>query len=154
MFKTGQKLKLILILLLSIGLITYVVATKYGNCDEIYQNNAVVHANAHDLSTQVADSNQEREQGLSGKGCMPAGKAMRFDFDTPGEYGIWMKNMKFAIDIVWLAEDKTVVHVENNVGPETYPKIFTPLSPAKYVLETKSGQADKLGLKLGDKLSW
>jgi uncharacterized membrane protein (UPF0127 family) len=99
---------------------------------------------------EVADTNQLKEKGLSGHAPLAKNQGMLFVFKTPDAYGFWMKDMLFPLDIIWLGEDYRVVHVEHAVSPDTYPKIFTPTSPALYVLEISAGQADLLGIKIGD----
>jgi hypothetical protein len=39
---------------------------------------------------------------------------------------------------------------KTRVDPASYPKIFAPLSPALYVIETRSGLLDSLGVAAGD----
>jgi uncharacterized membrane protein (UPF0127 family) len=125
-------------------------------CRESYRSDKVLMINGNMLvaNVQVAGTEPERVQGLSGKACIPKDSGMLFVFDNPSAYGIWMKDMKFPIDIVWLGADKRIMHIEKNAEPSSYPKVFTPITPALYVLEVKDGHADKLGLKLGDKLNW
>lgn len=103
------------------------------------------------ITLDIADTEQSRIQGLSGRKSIPKNHAMLFVFDESAQHGIWMKDMNFALDIVWLNEYREVIHVERNVTPETFPKIFGPQKPSKYVLEFKAGFASKNGIKIGDK---
>jgi len=64
---------------------------------------------------------------------------MLFVFENPGIHGIWMKDMKFPIDIIWLDKDMSVISKELNVSPDTYPQVFYPSREAYYVLEVKAG---------------
>lgn len=61
---------------------------------------------------------------------------MLFVFPEAGLHRFWMKDMNFPIDIYWLGKNYEVVDVAKNVPPESYPKTFSPKSPANYVLET------------------
>ena len=65
---------------------------------------------------------------------------------------IWMKDMNFAIDIIWLDDKKTIRHLEERVSPKTYPKTFCPEGKTKYVVELPSGTIDKHQLAVGQKL--
>ena len=85
---------------------------------------------------------------------------MLFSYDKPQEIGIWMKDMKFDLDMVWLDKDFKVVHIENalarsyNAKDPSNSKIFTSGEKmAKYVLEINMGLAKKMGLKVGDILT-
>lgn len=57
-----------------------------------------------------------------------------------------MKDMNFPIDIVWIGEDWKVVSINTLVNPDTYPEVFYPALPVKYVLELNSGEASILGI--------
>jgi len=96
------------------------------------------------FSFEVADTTAEREQGLSGRESVPQ-DGMLFIFPEKGNYGFWMKDMLIPIDMIWIADDGTVVDVDRNVLPETYPKAFHPSEPVRYVLETEAGDADRRG---------
>ena len=95
-----------------------------------------------EIKVEIADTDAERSLGLSGRDSLKTGYGMLFVFDTPGSYGFWMKDMKFSIDIIWIDADGRVIGVEKGVEPETYPKVFYPPTPAKYVLEVPAGFAD------------
>ena len=68
---------------------------------------------------------------------------MLFIFDSPAQYGFWMKDMDFAIDIVWIDEKFHVVDVDKEVLPETFPQVFYPDQAVVYVLELPAGTVDK-----------
>src|ERR1043166_4776967 len=53
---------------------------------------------------EVASTETQREQGLSGRSALPSGRGMLFVFDADAEWGFWMKDMSFAIDMVWLSK--------------------------------------------------
>jgi len=102
------------------------------------------------LNVSIADSQSERQKGLSGRIGLAENEGMLFVFDKEGYYGFWMKEMNFPIDIAWLDKDKKITLIEKNVLPETYPKIFNPKSKNLYVLEIKAGFFEKFGIKIGD----
>jgi len=104
------------------------------------------------IEVELATTQAEQNQGLSGRASLPEGKGMLFVFDSPGSWGIWMKDMKFAIDIIWANEDGTIVTIDKNVSPDTYPNSFTPASPASYVLEVPAGFSDRHGLAVGQQI--
>ncbi|HEY0220671.1 MAG TPA: DUF192 domain-containing protein [Candidatus Paceibacterota bacterium] len=99
---------------------------------------------------EVADSVKLQEKGLSGHTPLLDNEGMLFVFNNPGEYGIWMKDMFFSIDIIWINENYRVVHTEEAVSPKTYPKVFYPGTNSLYVLELASGQINKAKIKNGD----
>ncbi len=119
------------------------------SCEEQYSTDKRIVVGLASLNAEVADNDASRQVGLSGKDCIPANTAMLFIFDEPAKYAFWMKDMRFPIDIVWLDAARKVVHIEQAVDPETYPKTFTSNEPALYVLELRSGRATELGLQRG-----
>lgn len=104
------------------------------------------------LAGYVADTSDKRTKGLSGKQFLPSGTSMLFVFDKPDLYGIWMKDMLFPLDIVWLDKNKVVVHSLSNVQPSTYPHVFYPSKQAVYVIEFRAGFLEERGVKKGDTL--
>lgn len=98
---------------------------------------------------EVANTPEKRVQGLSGRREVLDDYGMLFIFDVEGKSGFWMKDMHVPIDIMWIASDGAIVHIEHALSPDTYPEIFTPSSPARYVLETRAGYAKQHGWKIG-----
>lgn len=94
------------------------------------------------------------ELGLSGTESLNDSEAMLFAFDDNHQWGIWMKDMKIPIDIIWLDADKRVVYIKKNAQPDSYPTVFRPDKDARYVIETASGRSDDLGVKLGDQAAF
>lgn len=115
-------------------------------------SNYVVIGNAQ-LKVKIVDDDSKRKKGLGGIESLDDDKGMLFVFDESGYYGIWMKDMNFPIDIIWLNEAHQVADYQENVSPDTYPKVFKPLVEAKYVLETNAGFIKKEGIKIGDEMT-
>ncbi len=100
---------------------------------------SVIHANTDEL----------RMKGLSGREGLPKDTVMLFSFPVAGKYGFWMKDMKFAIDILWSNDtgDK-VLHIERGVTPDSYPKAFYPPENSLFVVEALAGEFEKV--QVGD----
>ena len=98
---------------------------------------------------EVAETDRDREQGLSGRANLGADTGMIFVFDEPDQYGFWMKDMKFPIDILWLDRDKKIVTILESVSPNSYPKVFQPTEEAMYVIELEASKSRALGLTEG-----
>lgn len=105
------------------------------------------------LRLDVADTPQLRRQGLSGRDGLAADTGMIFSYRVSGEYGFWMKDMKFPIDMIWLDEEDAIVTILPSVAPETYPEVFYPTESARKVVEVSSGVAAELNLEVGDQLN-
>ena len=111
---------------------------------------STVHLKEQTVKVTVADTPESRERGLSGRSELASDEGMLFVFPKDGQYAFWMKDMRFAIDIVWISYSEEIVDVEEKVSPETYPAVFTPRRPARYVLELPSGFVEEHDVTIGD----
>lgn len=100
----------------------------------------------------IADEAHEREQGLSYYKSMEPDSGMLFVFENPGKHQIWMKDMYFDLDILWLDRNRKVVHIKENATPDSYPEVFTPSQEASFVLEVPAGWVEWNNIQLGQKL--
>lgn len=108
------------------------------------------------LEVEVMVSAQDRAMGLMFRPSLPEDKGMLFIFERADFHGIWMKNCRFPIDIVWLDEERRIVHVAEGVPPcEADPcPVYEPLRRARYVLELNAGQAGREGATVGATVSF
>jgi uncharacterized membrane protein (UPF0127 family) len=102
------------------------------------------------LTVELARTTREKVRGLSGRPGLKPGHGMLFLYDRPQPVSIWMKDMRFSLDILWI-RDGRIVHIEKQapplspVGPE---QIYTAL--ADMVLEVPAGFADRQKIRVGD----
>lgn len=119
---------------------------------EVQMRRTIVSAPKGLIDTMIAETDEQRIKGLGGRKILGEEEGMLFPFVESAIQGFWMKDMNFPIDIIWLDEDKTVVGIEKEVSPDTYPEIFYSPSEIKYVLELNSGASDRYGIASGTKL--
>ncbi len=117
-----------------------------------YQSRVVLKGKTY--TVDVSDTAYTKTKGLSGRKSLAPNEGMIFVFEKPEKEGFWMKDMNFPIDIIWIDENLTVNHIEKSLSPSTYPNVFYPETPSLYVLEVSAGQADAIGLKVGDKVEF
>ena len=103
------------------------------------------------LRLERADTPEAREKGLSGRQSMSGAQGMIFVFDDTGTHCMWMKDMHFAIDILWLDASGTILKVEKNVKPETYPATYCG-DNARMVVEVKAGVSEADWLQVGRRI--
>jgi uncharacterized membrane protein (UPF0127 family) len=107
------------------------------------------------FQARVADTQSEREKGLSGTAYLGQDQALLFVYERDDKWSIWMKDMNYAIDIVWLDKDKKVVYIVKNAKPESYPnESFSPNEPARYIVEFAAGTVDKKTINIGDEAAF
>jgi uncharacterized membrane protein (UPF0127 family) len=108
------------------------------------------------LQVEVLTTDAERQMGLMFRESLPQDRGMLFVFDESDFYGFWMKNCKFAIDIVWLDEKRRVVHMAERVPPCRHDPCpsYQPLQRARYVVEMNAGQARREKVVIGAKVEF
>jgi uncharacterized membrane protein (UPF0127 family) len=109
-----------------------------------------------ELHVEVIVKDEDRAMGLMFRPSLALDRGMLFLFEQSDFHGIWMKNCKFPIDIVWLDEKKKVVHVEEAVPPCKIVNcpVYAPQQRAAYVVELNSGQARREKAVVGSLLSF
>lgn len=116
----------------------------------IYPNAIPITVGDVPVFASVADTMTKRIQGLSGTPFLPDNVVKLFAFGVAGTHSIWMKDMNYSLDILWLAEDGTIVHIEENVAPESFPESFSSPEPAWFVLEANAGFVAQHEIAVGD----
>lgn len=130
--------------------------SRYGSYDRIPLVMKVLpHATFGDtqVSLIVVDTQATRVKGLSGRTALAPNEGMLFVFDQLGYQGIWMKDMLFPIDILWLDASTTIVDIRESVSPATYPQVFAPKAKALYVIELPRGFVAEHEIKIGDQVT-
>lgn len=109
--------------------------------------------NTEDVEAEIVRSFASKTLGLSGRDGLAPNTGMLFVFTETRNPEIWMKDMKFAIDIIFISKDGVVVALFENATPESYyekpPKIFKTLEGSRYVLEVPAGTIQDSRLRVG-----
>lgn len=107
------------------------------------------------VRAEIVRDEAAQARGLSGRASLAPDGGMLFVFPAVGSYAIWMKEMRFPIDIFWIRGGK-VVDMEERV-PAPVPgtrdaKLVRYHSdiPADMILETNAGYATAHGVRIGD----
>jgi uncharacterized protein len=108
------------------------------------------------LQVEVMVKDEDRAMGLMFRPSLARDRGMLFVFDRSDFHGIWMKNCRFPIDILWLDEQRKIVHVAEAVPPckaDPCP-VYNPLRRAAYVVELNAGQARREKAVVGAAVSF
>jgi uncharacterized protein len=93
---------------------------------------------------------QAQLKGLGGRARMPRDQGMLFAYDqSAAGRCFWMKDMRFALDIIWIDSYKKVVTVAPDISPKTYPGDSCPSGPSQFVIELNAGEAQRAGIGPG-----
>lgn len=106
------------------------------------------------LQIELAETAEEQVRGLSGRDSITDEQAMLFVLSDQQQSGFWMKDMKFAIDLIWL-KDSRVSEIAPNLAPQPgIPDwelpVYFPQKFADSVLEVKAGWTKRYNLQIGD----
>jgi uncharacterized membrane protein (UPF0127 family) len=120
------------------------------------------------LMVEIVNTPASEQQGLSGRSSMDNNNGMLFDFGSTASFApaFWMKDMNFALDFIWIYQNK-IVGVTPDVpkpvncqpaSPDTSQdgslnvnclSLYYPPSPVNQVLEVNAGWAKKNNIKVG-----
>ena len=103
------------------------------------------------LNVEVADDDEERQQGLMFRESLPDDRGMLFHFQQPENASFWMHNTPLSLDIIFIGVDGRIL----NVADHTTPFSDAPVPSAgltRGVLELRAGRAAALGIRPGDRV--
>lgn len=111
------------------------------------------------INAEVVQSDTAKKKGLSGRESLGINDGMLFVFNSNGVYPFWMKDTKFALDIIWIDENKKIVYIAENVPPEPGKKDsellrYVPNNNARYVLEINAGISKLHNIQIGDSVNF
>ncbi len=114
----------------------------------IYFNNSCIEA-------ELSVTREEMTMGLINRTSLPENGGMIFVFDERCINKIWMKNMSIPLDVIWLDDKGTIIHIDKNVMPcDEYCQPFGPELCSKYVIEVNGGYSDRYNVNVGDNVKW
>lgn len=138
---------LVVVVLAIVGLSAYSILFNTSNTTIVRIESAVFEA-------RVADSQAEHKQGLSGTQSLAKDSVLLMVFEQDDKWSIWMKDMNFPIDILWLDATKQVVDLKKNVQPNSYPAQFVPKQESRFVIELQAGSIDRSNIKIGSEANF
>lgn len=115
-----------------------------GTVEDDSENVTTVRVGKKSFRVIVAETDQEKETGLSGVEEMDSDEGMLFVYDEPQHLDFWMKDCDLTLSIIFLDEKKTVISNQKGL-PNT--EDFISEDNAKYVLEVNYTE----DIKPGDK---
>lgn len=103
------------------------------------------------FTAEIADTQDERSQGLMHRRSMPQNHGMLFDFQKTDQVLMWMKNTPLSLDMIFVGENGVIVNIAERTKPFSE-EIIASAGPVSHVLEINGGVSKLLGLKAGDRL--
>lgn len=103
------------------------------------------------IPVDLAFTSQSRTRGLSGRPCLAKDTGLVLGWDTPTMTRIWMPDMNFAIDVIFVRAGKVIMIYADAqpCAPGGPCPTFGPDEAVDYVLEVPAGSAKAWGLEKG-----
>ena len=106
----------------------------------------------HVFQVWLADSPQRQAQGLMFVRGLPDLRGMLFVHATPTPINMWMKNTYIALDMVFIDSHGRIQQIVEQTTPHSL-DIIRSKEPASAVLEIAGGEAKRLGIHPGQRVS-
>jgi len=120
---------------------------------EITHRDAQRVSHRHLFQVWIADTPERAEQGLMFVSDLPATFGMVFPVEPPRIESMWMKNTYIELDMLFIRADGRVSKIIERAAPLSL-RTLSSETPVAAVLELKGGEAARLGLAVGDAVSW
>jgi hypothetical protein len=131
-------------------------AAGHAQTLQTFDNSSLVIATAtgpHRFEVQLALTPAQQEQGLMFRSKLAPDAGMLFDFGNTAPRGFWMKNTLIPLDMLFIGADGRIVDIHERAVPLSEAVILS-AAPARAVLELNGGTVDRLGIKVGDRVSY
>ena len=103
----------------------------------------------HAFNVEMALQPAQQTVGLMFRTSVPPDGGMLFDWGTPRESTMWMRNTVSSLDMLFINADGTIRRVVENTVPESL-AIIESRGPVRATLELAAGTARRLGIHAGD----
>nr|WP_321225170.1 DUF192 domain-containing protein [uncultured Psychroserpens sp.] len=129
------------------------VEVKFTKEGELTLKKAITDSILATIDIEIADDEYSTQTGLMYRQSMQNNQGMLFVFPDTDFRSFYMKNTEIALDIIFIAEDRSVVSIQKNAQPMNEMSLPSE-APAKYVLEVNAGLSDAWSLEKGDTITF
>lgn len=110
------------------------------------------------FDVEMATTMVEQACGLSGREGLNDNQGMLFPFGSGGTQTFWMKDMKFAIDMIWISDGRVVGFAQDAQAPASGTQIwqlqlYSSPPNVDTVLEVNAGTVAHDNIQVGDIVS-
>jgi uncharacterized membrane protein (UPF0127 family) len=129
-----------------------------GSADEPLNSESITLPDGSDIRAEVLTRPAEMEHGMMYRDALPHRRALLFVHQQPGYYRYWMPNVKVPLDIIFMDASRKIVEISANTPIcTTKPEDCLTYGGShleQYVLEMRAGEAQRLGLSVGQTLGF
>jgi len=103
------------------------------------------------FDVEIARSERQKAQGLMFRRSLARGKGMLFPYQTPAVLTMWMRNTFIPLDMLFIHADGRIHRIEERTEPLSE-RVISSGAPVNAVLELAGGEAERLGIRPGDRV--
>ncbi|MDC7221894.1 MAG: DUF192 domain-containing protein [Spirochaetales bacterium] len=111
---------------------------------------ALMTIKGHDITVELARTNEERQTGLMHRESLDEDRGMLFIFDDERTRSFWMKNTLIPLSIAYIDRDGVIVDIRDMEPLDT--SSVPSAAPAMYALEVNQGKFREWGVRPGYRL--
>jgi len=100
---------------------------------------------------ELATTTEQHARGLMFRRTMPRDAGMLFLFEPDQPVDFWMKNTFIPLDMLFVRADGVIIKVVTHAEPFSTAMISSN-EPVRGVIEINAGEADRRGIRTGDKV--
>lgn len=105
------------------------------------------------IDIEIADTDEKRRTGMMYRDKLAEKQGILFIFPQERYLSFWMRNTVVPLDMFFVNSGMEIVTIHRETVPFTENPLVSD-SPALYVVEVNAGFADKLGITVGDMITW
>jgi len=104
-----------------------------------------------EFQVEIAETPEQRRQGLMHRRYLPAMSGMLFDYKSPKNVSFWMENTRIPLDILFIDQHGRIIKIHRNAVPQSRDYINSD-GKVLAVLEVNAGVTDQYSIKTGDRV--
>ena len=105
----------------------------------------------HEFMVEMAKTPDQQTVGLMFRPSVPPDGGMLFDWGSPRESQMWMRNTIASLDMVFINADGTIRSIAENTVPQSL-AVIDSRGPVRATLELAAGTTARLNIRVGDKV--
>jgi hypothetical protein len=105
----------------------------------------------HDFNVEMALTMDQQTTGLMFRASVPADGGMLFDWGSPRDSQMWMRNTVSSLDMLFINADGSIRSIAEHTVPQSL-AVIDSRGPVRATLELAAGTAERLDIRVGDKV--
>lgn len=105
----------------------------------------------HAFTVEMAIQPEQQMIGLMFRPEVKPDEGMLFDWGTPRESSMWMRNTLASLDMVFIAADGRIHRIAERTVPRSLATV-TSNGPVRATLELAAGVTERLDIRVGDRV--